>query len=95
VHHFFLAICTHPGSGVCFKDNGWYHRESDVATDLDESRGSGKIYNKILSKVLKVLKVNEDVRQQELALKIMTACPELVPRFGLYSSVDSSLTTSL
>jgi nucleolar pre-ribosomal-associated protein 1 len=39
---------------------------------------SGKIYNKILANLLKTLKVNDDSRQQELALKIMTSCPELV-----------------
>ena len=36
------------------------------------------MYNKILANILKTLKVNEDARQQELALKIMSACPELV-----------------
>ncbi|KAF7299108.1 hypothetical protein MIND_00859100 [Mycena indigotica] len=79
-HHFLLAICTRPGIGICFKDRGWYPRKSE---DDDEEDGSsraktGKIYNKILSNVLKTLKVNEDSRQQELALKIMGACPELV-----------------
>jgi nucleolar pre-ribosomal-associated protein 1 len=38
----------------------------------------GKIYNKILANILKNLRVNEDSRQQELALKVMIACPELV-----------------
>ena len=36
------------------------------------------MYNKILANILKTLKVNGDARQQELALKIMSACPELV-----------------
>ncbi|GLB33183.1 hypothetical protein LshimejAT787_0100680 [Lyophyllum shimeji] len=35
----------------------------------------------ILANILKTLKVNEDPRQQELALKIMSACPELVSGF--------------
>lgn len=39
---------------------------------------AGKIYNKILSNLLKSLNVNEDARQQELALRILSACPELV-----------------
>jgi hypothetical protein len=71
VHHFLLAICTRPGTGLCFKDNGWYPRE-------DESGGGPKIFNKILANVAKSLKVNEDPRQQELALRILGACPELV-----------------
>jgi nucleolar pre-ribosomal-associated protein 1 len=88
VHHFLLAICSRPGVGICFKDCGWYPRERDAAAaaeiiskdddlDLPAARGS-KIHNKILSNILKSLKVNEDPRQQELAVKIMSACPELV-----------------
>lgn len=85
VHHFLLAICTRPGVGICFKDRGWYSRDSDgdekTSHDDDVELGSqrnNKIYNKILANVLKTLKVNEDSRQQELALKIMSSCPELV-----------------
>ena len=89
VHHFLLALCSHPGVGLCFHDRGWYPRETDsdqhVPADTDErtphdagsSKGS-KVHNKILANVLKTLKVNEDPRQQELALKIFAACPELV-----------------
>jgi nucleolar pre-ribosomal-associated protein 1 len=85
VHHFLLAICTRPGVGICFKDRGWYPRDSDGDDDKTTNHDSetsthrsGKIYNKILANLLKTLKVNDDLRQQELALKIMTSCPELV-----------------
>ncbi|KAH9007194.1 ribosome 60S biogenesis N-terminal-domain-containing protein [Lactarius hatsudake] len=83
-HHFLLAICTHSGVGVCFKDRGWYPRETGdelkvIQSDNDETAPkNARIYNKILSHLLKSLKVNEDPRQQELALRIMSACPELV-----------------
>jgi nucleolar pre-ribosomal-associated protein 1 len=83
-HHFLLAICTHPGVGVCFKDRGWYQREAgdDVGAlqgSSDETAPkSARIYNKILAHLLKTLKVNEDPRQQELGLRIFSACPELV-----------------
>lgn len=87
-HHFLLAICTRPGVGVCFKDRGWYPREVlddgvpivgyQEDDDVDSKSKAGKIYNRILSNVLKSLKVNEDSRQQELALRILRACPELV-----------------
>jgi nucleolar pre-ribosomal-associated protein 1 len=83
-HHFLLAICTHPGVGVCFKDRGWYPRETGDNVVLTQSGNdetapkSSRIYNKILAQLLKSLKVNEDPRQQELALRIMSACPELV-----------------
>ncbi|CDO76370.1 hypothetical protein BN946_scf185011.g34 [Trametes cinnabarina] len=98
VHHFLLALCTHPGTGHCFHDRGWYPRETDLEqrglvdaeerTDEGSHRG-GRIYNKILANIVKTLKVNEDPRQQELALKILSACPELVA--GFWSSVGFAL----
>lgn len=90
VHHFLLAICTHPGVGICFRDRGWYPRQSDPeprlvydegeATDTGADQRGIKIYNKILANVVRSLKVNDDPRQQELALKIFAACPELVSK---------------
>ncbi|OBZ71823.1 Uncharacterized protein C14G10.02 [Grifola frondosa] len=99
VHHFLLALCSHPGVGLCFKDRGWYPREIEldqrVAPDGDDpftenprSRG-GRIYNKALANVVKGLKVNEDPRQQELALKILAACPELIA--GYWSAAALAL----
>jgi nucleolar pre-ribosomal-associated protein 1 len=79
-----LAICTRPGTGICFKDHGWYPREveDDLGTidDIADERHlrKGRLYNKTLALVLKNLKANEDLRQQELTLKILNACPELV-----------------
>ncbi|KAL5512235.1 hypothetical protein ACEPAG_3520 [Sanghuangporus baumii] len=75
VHHFLLAICTHRGVGICFVDNGWYPRQDD---ERETSARGERIHNKILANVLKMLKVSDDARQQELALKILHACPELV-----------------
>ncbi|KAI0352520.1 hypothetical protein OH77DRAFT_1523331 [Trametes cingulata] len=99
VHHFLLALCTHPGVGLCFHDRGWYPRETDVdqkgfadspeRTDGEEAQKGSRIYNKILANVLKTLKVNEDPRQQELALKMLAACPELVA--GFWSSAGLAL----
>ncbi|KAF8219132.1 hypothetical protein L208DRAFT_1448990 [Tricholoma matsutake] len=104
VHHFLLAICTRPGMGICFKDRGWYPREFDggddqAANDDDGDEPTyqkgGKIYNKILANILKTLKVNEDSRQQELALKIMSACPELVAGYwsGAALTLEPRLST--
>jgi nucleolar pre-ribosomal-associated protein 1 len=88
VHHFLLSICTHPGTGICFTDRGWYPHETDITEgDDSEQNRRGKMYNKILSNIVKTLKVNEDPRQQELALKILAACPELVARFVVWSAV--------
>ncbi|KAJ8490078.1 hypothetical protein ONZ51_g2525 [Trametes cubensis] len=89
----------HPGVGLCFHDRGWYPRETDTDQKVfadTEDRGDetaaqkgGRIYNKILANVIKTLKVNEDPRQQELALKILPACPELVA--GYWSSAGFAL----
>ncbi|KAF9460940.1 ribosome 60S biogenesis N-terminal-domain-containing protein [Collybia nuda] len=97
VHHFLLAICTRPGVGICFKDRGWYPRQAEGEDrlgkedddDYESMKRGGKIYNKILSNILKTLKANEDVRQQELAMKILTACPELVA--GYWSAAALTL----
>ena len=69
--------------GVCFKDRGWYPRETGDAVlaqggNDETAPKNAHIYNKILAQLLKSLKVNEDTRQQELALRVMSACPELV-----------------
>lgn len=58
----------------------------NVTTTNDRGAGAskGRIYNKVLANVLKMLKVNEDARQQELALRILTACPELVAGYVLH-----------
>jgi nucleolar pre-ribosomal-associated protein 1 len=89
-HHFLLAITTRPGVGVCFKDRGWYPRQEESFTpenvhdeaEEDEAttvkRGGGKIHNRILANLLKALKVNEDPRQLELAIRVLEAAPELV-----------------
>lgn len=82
VHHFLLAITTRPGVGICFKSWGWYPRDNspeEKTLDSEIKPGHGtKIYNKILANIIKSLKVNEDARQQELAFKILEACPEIV-----------------
>ena len=56
--------------------------KDDFATETNAmqkgKQTGGTIYNKVLSGVLRQLAVAEDLRQQELALGILTACPELV-----------------
>jgi nucleolar pre-ribosomal-associated protein 1 len=88
--------------GVCFKERGWYPRETVDDVVFSRSKNdettpkSARIYNKILAQLLKSLKVNEDPRQQELALRIMSACPELVCGcvtsfyYGLHCLMESS-----
>lgn len=91
VHHFLLALCTHPGRGVCYVDNGWYGRMNDKTnTDDDgsvegmeganEDEGQGtrlSIYNKVLLGVLRSLTPYRSPKQGELAIRILKAAPEL------------------
>jgi len=88
VHHFLLAICTRPGTGVCFTDRGWYPKSNSEYLDDSESKegfdreySRTKIYNHILANVLKGLRPSADERQQELVLKMLQAAPELVPGY--------------
>lgn len=78
-HDFLLSICTIPGEGICYKDYGWYPVAS-AATESQEGVSS-KIRNKTLSRFIAVLKPADDIRQQKLLLKILSACPELVPGY--------------
>ncbi|KAI0687369.1 ribosome 60S biogenesis N-terminal-domain-containing protein, partial [Cerioporus squamosus] len=100
VHHFLLALCSRRGlacvslTGVGIparptRDSVAQATTGDGRTDVDSSQKGGKIYNKILANVVKTLKVNEDPRQQELALKILSACPELVS--GYWASAGLAL----
>jgi len=61
--------------------------EDSAKAGDDGRKKSSKIYNKILANILKTLKVNEDARQQELAIKTLAACPELVAGYECYFCV--------
>ncbi|TKY84642.1 hypothetical protein EX895_006544 [Sporisorium graminicola] len=58
-------------------NDGGFAAETSVLQKSKNSVG-GSIYNKVLSGVIRQLAPSEDLRQQELALSILTACPELV-----------------
>ncbi|VDC01074.1 unnamed protein product, partial [Peniophora sp. CBMAI 1063] len=97
-HHFLLALCTHPGSGVCFRDRGWYPRDTstnepstsltpDATEEFEGEVESGakpqsRIHNRILASLLKSLRPADDARQRELSLRILAACPELVAGYS-------------
>jgi nucleolar pre-ribosomal-associated protein 1 len=83
------AICTRPGVGICFRDFGWYdkgYQVTDSHLDAENDRKPARTYNKILGNFLKILKPNDDARQQELAIKIIGAAPELLTEFVSISS---------
>ncbi|KAG8877942.1 hypothetical protein FRB97_002907 [Tulasnella sp. 331] len=80
-HHFLLAICSRPGTGICFKSRGWYPRQVNTLDISQDNKHSAKLYNTVLLHFITTLKANEDVRQQELVLKVLEACPELVSEY--------------
>jgi hypothetical protein len=75
VHHFLISICSVPDVGVCFRDTAWYPAQ---ANSEENSNKNARISNPTLSKFIATLKPADDMRQQELVLKILSACPELV-----------------
>ncbi|KAI9306444.1 ribosome 60S biogenesis N-terminal-domain-containing protein [Cunninghamella echinulata] len=78
VHRFLLSICTTPGVGVCFKDSGWYSIKNSSENNIDDKDLS---FNRNLSQFILSIKPSDDMRQQELLLKILTACPGLVQNY--------------
>ncbi|KAK0554438.1 hypothetical protein OC845_000699 [Tilletia horrida] len=96
-HHFMLSLCTHPGFGICFKDDSWYPRShyqaAALASETEEvaarrtdrfSKMDGSLslenglYNRVLLGVLRHLTPTRSLPHQELAFRILEACPELV-----------------
>ena len=53
---------------------------TSFSTSIDESTDEKqtKVHNIILLQFFKLLKPTQDLRQQELLLKILESCPELV-----------------
>lgn len=105
IHHFMLALCTHPGRGVCYVDDGWYGKkharpegeeedgeEGDGAILANE--GAGGVYNKILLGLLKSLSPTRSPKQAELTLRILTASQELIAPY-LLSTTGSLSSASL
>jgi nucleolar pre-ribosomal-associated protein 1 len=57
IHHFMLALCTHPGRGVCFIDQGWYGRkqtrgeaENEDEEEGEEGRGNSTSNNGVYNR---------------------------------------------
>ena len=71
-HDFFSSIFMTPGTGLCFKDSGWY--------GLKDQSDNKKVNNIILSRFLPTLSIS-DKRQRDLCFNILKVCPELVHGF--------------
>lgn len=95
-HHFLLAVCTQPGQGICFPDQGWYPRRTTAEEDDPSSPARG-VHNRTLQRVLRGLggKAVDDARLSALVVAIFGACPELVQSYWTHSglSVDPKLSS--
>ncbi|CAG8441879.1 9449_t:CDS:10 [Acaulospora morrowiae] len=81
-HRFLLSICCNPGTGICFHDSGWYPANVSSTSSHNAEKSTNyrkdRVHNVILSSFIKILNPAEDLRQRELLLKILEACPELI-----------------
>ncbi|KAI0236810.1 hypothetical protein L0F63_001699 [Massospora cicadina] len=69
VYEFLLGVCTRPGTGICFRDGGWYPRER---------RGEDRRpVNGVLLSFLMTLRPTESKQYQTLVLGILEASPAL------------------
>lgn len=104
LHHFMLALCTHPGKGVCYIDQGWYGRARSNDDDEEDEEGekvqqgkaaggrSSKVFNKILLGLLKSLSPTRSSKQAELTLRILTASQELIGSY--FTATTGSLSSA-
>lgn len=76
VHEFLVSICTVPNAGICQRDNGWYTAKANDEGDEQKQP------NATLSKFIYTLHRTTDLRQQELVLKALHACPAMVHRYN-------------
>ncbi|KAI8376770.1 ribosome 60S biogenesis N-terminal-domain-containing protein, partial [Choanephora cucurbitarum] len=86
VHHFLISICSVPDVGVCFKDTAWYPAQVSPNEEAPATKQT-RITNRVLAKFITTLKPSDDMRQQELLLKILAACPELVQEYWSNSTL--------
>ncbi|KAK6332334.1 hypothetical protein TWF696_003052 [Orbilia brochopaga] len=79
-YDFLEGVCSTPGNGVCFKDNGWY-----AGTKLDsgtDTKGSKlQVNNRILLGLLKSLRPYSNTYHLRLLIATFTASPELVAAY--------------
>ncbi|KAI9269065.1 ribosome 60S biogenesis N-terminal-domain-containing protein [Phascolomyces articulosus] len=89
-HQFLISVCTNPGFGLCYKDDGWYPIQN-----AEQGKTAEKAQNRAIAKFLTSLKPSDDMRQQELVRKILAACPGMVQGYwqGISFSVEPRLSS--
>ncbi|KAK6499839.1 hypothetical protein TWF481_010196 [Arthrobotrys musiformis] len=75
---FLGGVCTTPGNGVCFKDNGWYNGSKP---DTSDKSGKQNVNNRILLGLLKSLRPYSNTYHLRLLIAVFTAAPELVAAY--------------
>lgn len=84
---FLVNTTATTGRGICFPDQGWYLRQDD--TDKHDKRKG--LHNRILSNVVRKLGnrvVDDEGRVGAWAIKMFTACPELVAGYWAHSALS-------
>ncbi|KAF3924020.1 hypothetical protein ABW21_db0205406 [Orbilia brochopaga] len=76
-YEFLEGICTTPGNGVCFKDNGWY-TGAKLDGGADTKGGKAQVNNRILLSLLKSLRPYSNTYHLRLLTAVFTGSPELV-----------------
>ncbi|KAI5805134.1 ribosome 60S biogenesis N-terminal-domain-containing protein [Geopyxis carbonaria] len=82
-HEFLLTVCTTPGNGICFLDQGWY---PPGYAGVDEKRGAHKVYNRALASFASSVRPYADTSQLDLLLDIFKTCPEIIANHFLSNS---------
>lgn len=84
---FLVNTTATVGKGICFPDQGWYLRADD--TDKHDKRKG--LHNRILSNVVRKLGnrvVDDEGKVGAWAIKMFTACPELVAGYWAHSALS-------
>ncbi|TIB90209.1 hypothetical protein E3Q19_02816 [Wallemia mellicola] len=84
VHAYLKSLCTKPGFALCFKDDGYYPRSKQQPSDNVMTE---RLYNRQLLGVLKNLRIGDSELHADLALSILSACPELSSHYWKQSSL--------
>lgn len=78
VHQFLVSICTQPGYGLCYRDEGWYladlQRSNTEAVDHSHKR---ILHNIRLLRFLEMMSPLKVMGHRNLIVKILAATPEL------------------
>ncbi|KAI8853422.1 hypothetical protein BC829DRAFT_440099 [Chytridium lagenaria] len=75
-------LCTKPGFGICFKDNGWYADRFKLTTiDVDDKKSKPRQKNAHLVRWARSLRPSENETDMEILLEFLKSCPSQTPSY--------------